>query len=349
MCVSPCFHHAMSDEAAPRRPVASYALHDAAATGNIILLKELLDALAAEEGDEYVPEYDSEGDDECAGRTLNSTDADSCTPLQLALLGGYYDCAKLCVAQGAELGCVSGSPCGHLAVAGFVCRPAAPLDDLADILRYLVEHGLSPDATDDQGRTLLHVIAWHGLLGLVDLVVALMKEGTPEVNLNAVDLKGQSALHYAAAGRRVECVGALLALGLFADLKDSGGNTPAHAAAYNGALECMHVLLGAASVASPLNAWEATPGAIAAAAFPPSPSVPPTALFTHPTSLEHRTYGGTRRDRRPPENDCRLRVLLPEHGGVLASLSPPLVVVSDAPQAKVGDHPACCGASCVPV
>ena len=77
---------------------------------------------------------------------------------------------------------------------------AAAETDSADIVRLLLEHGARPTAVDSMGRTPLALAAqlghWNALHALIRCRVAI----------NTTNTTGMTPLHWAVAGRHVECV-----------------------------------------------------------------------------------------------------------------------------------------------
>ena len=116
-----------------------------------------------------------------------------------------------------------------------VARAAAQND--AGKVRRLVGSGSSPNQTDDQTRTGLHVAAINGNL---QIAAILIKAGA---KTDVTDKLGNTPLHYAADRNQVEMAKLLLDLGAAADPVNRNGMTPLMIAAGRGDLEIITALL----------------------------------------------------------------------------------------------------------
>ena len=116
-----------------------------------------------------------------------------------------------------------------------VARAAAQND--AGKVRRLVGSGSSPNQTDDQTRTGLHVAAINGNL---QIAAILIKAGA---KTDVTDKLGNTPLHYAADRNQVEMAKLLLDLGAAADPVNRNGMTPLMIAAGRGDLEIVTALL----------------------------------------------------------------------------------------------------------
>jgi ankyrin repeat protein len=116
-----------------------------------------------------------------------------------------------------------------------VARAAAQND--AGKVRRLVGSGSSPNQTDDQTRTGLHVAAINGNL---QITAILIKAGA---KVDITDKLGNTPLHYAADRNQVEVTKLLLDVGAVPDPVNRNGITPLMIAAGRGDLEIVTALL----------------------------------------------------------------------------------------------------------
>ena len=116
-----------------------------------------------------------------------------------------------------------------------VARAAAQND--AGKVRRLVGGGNSPNQTDDQTRTGLHVAAINGNL---QITAILIKAGA---KVDITDKLGNTPLHYAADRNQVEVTKLLLDVGAAPDPVNRNGMTPLMIAAGRGDLEIVTALL----------------------------------------------------------------------------------------------------------
>jgi len=116
-----------------------------------------------------------------------------------------------------------------------VARAAAQND--AGKVRQLVGSGSSPNQTDDQTRTGLHVAAINGNL---QIAAILIKAGA---KIDITDKLGNTPLHYAADRNQVEMAKLLLDLSVAPDPVNRNGMTPLMIAASRGDLEIVTALL----------------------------------------------------------------------------------------------------------
>jgi ankyrin repeat protein len=116
-----------------------------------------------------------------------------------------------------------------------VARAAAQSD--AGKVRRLVGSGSSPNETDDQTRTGLHVAAINGNL---QITAILIKAGA---KIDVTDKLGNTPLHYAADRNQAEVTKLLLDVGAAADPVNRNGMTPLMIAASRGDLEIVNALL----------------------------------------------------------------------------------------------------------
>jgi ankyrin repeat protein len=116
-----------------------------------------------------------------------------------------------------------------------VARAAAQSD--AAKVRRLVGTGSSPNETDEQTRTGLHVAAINGNL---QIAAILFKAGA---KIDITDKLGNTPLHYAADRNQAEMAKLLLDLGAAPDPVNRNGMTPLMIAAGRGDLETVKALL----------------------------------------------------------------------------------------------------------
>ena len=124
---------------------------------------------------------------------------ESCTALWIAAVKGHLDVVRLLIEQNAEVDGRTSSNSTPLR--------AAALDGHLDIVRCLVENGADVNARTDFNSTPLMLTCYKGHL---DVASYLVKHGA---NINLQDNKGESCLHYASEGGRVQLACELLALG----------------------------------------------------------------------------------------------------------------------------------------
>ena len=114
---------------------------------------------------------------------VNETDRDGCTPLHVALFNGATECVKLLLENGAESWItVEGSPALHVAVTTDRCR-TSPTPRPACV-EALIASEADVFATDDYGRSPLHLAATHGLSAIAD---ALLEQYPTTEQLNTGD------------------------------------------------------------------------------------------------------------------------------------------------------------------
>ena len=109
--------------------------------------------------------------------------------------------------------------------------------DHADVLEALLSLGMSPDACDEEGNTVLHVAA---LQGSASLAAVLLRRG---VSLSRENRRGESPLHGAVLSGSEELVRLLIDGGADVNCKDNRGKTPLHLASAASSRELMLLLL----------------------------------------------------------------------------------------------------------
>lgn len=110
----------------------------------------------------------------------------------------------------------------HLAI-----RAGAPLE----VLEYLEQKGCRATAKDGQKRSLLHCAVDRELDDVIDILHFLLDKG---LNVNCADIWGQTVLHHAIEKNRKELVKALIERGADVNVEDSVGRQPLHIAAERG-------------------------------------------------------------------------------------------------------------------
>jgi len=113
------------------------------------------------------------------------------------------------------------------------------------------------DAKDHEGRTALYLAAFNGIMPVVKMLVK------HDAYLNALDNRGYSPLHRAVRANHLDVAAYLLKRGAEVDIRTAAGWTPLHIAANNGYFDMSKLLLekGADSAAFTTN--EYTPLALA--------------------------------------------------------------------------------------
>ena len=294
---------------------------------------------------------------------VNERDRDGCTPLHVALINGQSECARLLVEGGAEsFITLEGSPALHVAVS----TAAIPhfLDASAEAVAMLLENDAEALATDDYGRSALHLAAGFGL----DKIVALLLDKYPAAGagegdedapdpINARDKYGWTPLHHACFGGHAEVAETLLARGSKPEKPNKAGQTSLHAAVVGRDQATVAAVLAAdASLAgatchhgkTPLDMAEARGYPVIAAIIrgedptlveAPPPAPPPVIIAPDECFLHHTCPPISRLGRDPPpENVNRLQVLLDKKRGILRSAEFSSVeVVSEVRPATMAD------------
>lgn len=116
-----------------------------------------------------------------------------------------------------------------------IARAAA--DNDANKVRQLVTAGNSPNETDEQTRTGLHVAALKGNLSIAAILIKA------KARVDVTDKLGNTPLHYAADRDQVEMAKLLLEAGASPDPINKDGVTPLMMAARRGDLELVSALL----------------------------------------------------------------------------------------------------------
>jgi ankyrin repeat protein len=214
---------------------SSNSIHEAAADGDIRLVKSLLSA----------------------GADINVMDELKYTPLHRAAMNGHYEIAKLLVAAGADVDAVDSQDqtplykavkAGNKDIAGllvknraYICFPAlhfaAFIGDLNSVKK-LIEDGTDVDSKDKENQTPL---LYAALGGNKQVVEYLVDKGA---DINAKDKYGRTPLHDAAGNDNDQTVELLIERSAQVDVKDNSGVTPLYLAA-SGTKEAVELLLAA--------------------------------------------------------------------------------------------------------
>jgi len=121
-------------------------------------------------------------------------------------------------------------------------------------LRLLLKAGCNPNQPSISGRTPIFKSAWNGFYEILEILLS-----TGNVDINAVDDQGRTALHSACWGRfgsrtgqkqsalgveSPQCAQLLLENGAQIDIKDINEMTSLHISCDTGGVECIRLLLG---------------------------------------------------------------------------------------------------------
>lgn len=110
-----------------------------------------------------------------------------------------------------------------------------------DVIQLLLDSNAVADVTDNRGQTPLHIAASCNRLEVTRILL-----GRNDVEVDAQDNEGLTALHSASGAwpeGHPEVVKLLLDRGAKAHVRDNGGNTALHIAAFHGCLEVSCILL----------------------------------------------------------------------------------------------------------
>jgi ankyrin repeat protein len=231
-------------------------LHEAVACGEPNLVQVLIahgaEINAADESGRTPLHYAvSEGDDTIVrllitkGANIDVRDKEGMTPLLLALHYGYTPAAKMLMAAGAEKVTIKNTP------EWAVLHGAFRLGN-REWVQLLLENGAMPDELDENGDSMLHVVARQGDLSMAKMLIAA------GADVNIRNPTGATPLHYAAAGR-TELASLLLTGGADVSARANNGDTPLHDAALRGNREMVELLLAHGADASVKNSRGRTP------------------------------------------------------------------------------------------
>ncbi|KAI9331657.1 ankyrin repeat-containing domain protein [Zopfochytrium polystomum] len=246
-----------------RDRIGGTALHDAARTGRVAIVKALLErkadtSFATVAGATPFLEACEGGHREVAelllgkpgGDAVKTADENGRTALHVAAGKGHPELVSwLLGLPGVSVGALTGgeskgTPLHVAAAAGH-----------AEVVRVLLRAGADKDAKAEGGATPLHLAAQQGA---AEVVVLLVEHGA-DVAAGAGE-NGTTALHRAAEGGYVEVVAALVEKGKAeVDARDLRGETALHRAARGNHAGVMDWLMAHGAEKDPVNAKEQTP------------------------------------------------------------------------------------------
>mmetsp|Transcript_16132 Transcript_16132/g.47689 ORF Transcript_16132/g.47689 Transcript_16132/m.47689 type:complete len:325 (-) Transcript_16132:177-1151(-) len=163
--------------------------------------------------------------------TVNRTDSERQTVLHWAVLCRSHESVRKLLRAGADIKTVDdhGRTAVHYAVVN------NSVDCLVALLEFAPECVNLPDR---KGRTALHLaVAQEDAL---DAVLVLLS--SPETNVDAVDMRMTTPLHWAAVCGATDLCKALFARGARLDVRDGNGMTALHHASEKGHVEAVKVL-----------------------------------------------------------------------------------------------------------
>jgi serine/threonine-protein phosphatase 6 regulatory ankyrin repeat subunit A len=156
---------------------------------------------------------------------LHPEDPDSLglTSLDLALINNKLDTAKLLLTGNNKMDPNSLDQFGKSAMH----KAINPFTDTDSINNFalLLEHGASPDLTDKDGNTPLHLATANGLFKIVNLFLEY------DADPNQRNNEKQTAIHFAARNNRGKVLRELLNREVEINIQDSQGRTALHLAA----------------------------------------------------------------------------------------------------------------------
>jgi ankyrin repeat protein len=220
----------------------------------------------------------------------NHPDVEGQRPLHWAVLCGHHEHVALLLRQQADAcqGDLEGRTPLHYAVN--TCQ-------LTCLRVLLSANPAAANAADSMGRTPLHLASGEELDETEDVVAAAggtafdLLMATPMLDINQVDARGTTALHWAAVCNRLEICTRLLQAGARRDARDAAGNTPADYAREKGYVSCFNLLEGQELVSAARQA------AGSRQARPPSSPVGTTAGSSSAGSSQTSSSAGIPRER----------------------------------------------------
>jgi len=197
-----------------------------------------------------------------ANATIDARASNGGTPLHFAAACNAFDMFNLLIDAGADIGAQDDTgllpahwAAGHDNVRiielvfhrypkaletkdGVTLLQVAAENSSGSVIAFLLNAGVDVDQIDLKRETALHYAA---IQGNIEAATTLLNSGAG-INLKRGD--GRTALHLAAACNHPKFVELLLGKGAAVNAKDSAGATPMHLAALNGAVEAAKVLIG---------------------------------------------------------------------------------------------------------
>ncbi|MHA2303633.1 MAG: ankyrin repeat domain-containing protein, partial [Candidatus Thorarchaeota archaeon] len=267
-------------------PEAPISLQEAAARGNLDLVKSLIEdgievdyredgfcktALhrAAMSGHRDVVQY----------LLANGAQVDAWNnfpggmPLHYAAEQGHKEIAELLIAHGADINAKDvqgrtpiGTPIdlaieqGHREIAKLLLiksgdvsiHMAAYIGDLQKVEKF-IDDGTDADAKDQQGQTALHYAAKGGEIGMVEFLIS---KGT---DVNAKDNRNFTPLHEAVRGKHENIIALLIDSGANVNVKARWDYTPMYYAAWSRKAEIVELLVKKGADINAKDEWDWTP------------------------------------------------------------------------------------------
>ncbi|XP_069104161.1 uncharacterized protein [Argopecten irradians] len=185
------------------------ALHDGAASGNMDVYNELINA----------------------GLSPTDSPHDGTTVLHIAAENCHSDLARHIIIKTPDIVLYmdhTGKTALHAAAAGGTWA----------LFKKVCQFGISPKCTTDNGSTVLHIAAEHGNVPLVKTLV----QGISEL-VHIVDDEGRTAMHFAAAGGNADVFDLLLKAGLKPEPAPNSSNSVLHVAAYRAHIDLVRYVI----------------------------------------------------------------------------------------------------------
>ena len=168
------------------------------------------------------------------GADADVRDNNGNTPLHSATFGGHIEVVRILLALNVEVNARDDK--------GSTPLLEASANGNIDVFRLLLDNNASPDVCDDNGNTPLHIAASCNSLEVARILLDL------NVDIDAQNDEGSTALHRASKAsvqtkEHPEIVQLLLNHGAAHHVRDNGGNTALHIAAFHGCLTVSEILL----------------------------------------------------------------------------------------------------------